>query len=137
MSDKYFLDTNIIVYSFGDTEKSHTAQDLIRGALTSGNGSVSYQVIQEFVNVASKKFSEPIKIEDIRHYLRQVLFPLLSVYSSQELHMSALDISERWQYSFYDSLIIAGALSIDCKILYSEDLQDGQKIYGLQVVNPF
>ena len=98
---------------------------------------MSYQVIQEFVNVASKKFSEPIKIEDIRHYLRQVLFPLLSVYSSQELYMSALDISERWQYSFYDSLIIAGALSIDCKILYSEDLQDGQKIYGLQVVNPF
>jgi len=75
--------------------------------------------------------------EDLKRYLKQVLYPLLSVYSSQELYLSALDISERWQYGYYDSLIIAAALSIDCEILYSEDLQHEQKVFGLQIINPF
>lgn len=137
MSDRYFLDTNIIVYSFESSEKGKRSKKLIKDALTSGRGHVSYQVVQEFINVATRKFSVPMKTDDVRLYLRQVLFPLLTVYSSQELYFSALDISERWQFSFYDSLIIAGALSVDSKTLYSEDLQDGQKVYGLQIVNPF
>ena len=137
MSAKHFLDTNIIVYSFESSEKGERAQSLIKEALIEGTGHIGYQVIQEFINVATKKFSVPMLPEDLKRYLKQVLYPLLSVYSSQELYLSALDISERWQYGFYDSLIIAAALSIDCEILYSEDLQHGQKVFGLQIINPF
>ena len=137
MSAKHFLDTNIIVYSFESSEKGERAQSLIKEALIEGTGRIGYQVIQEFINVATKKFSVPMLPEDLKRYLKQVLYPLLSVYSSQELYLSALDISERWQYGFYDSLIIAAALSIDCEILYSEDLQHEQKVFGLQIINPF
>ncbi len=137
MSVKHFLDTNIIIYSFESTEKGERAKALVKEALTIGTGHISYQVVQELINVSSKKFKVPMKTEDIKKYLRHVLYPLLSVYSSQDLYLSALDISERWQYSFYDSLIIASALSIDCEILYSEDLQHGQKVFGLQIINPF
>lgn len=70
-------------------------------------------------------------------YLDNVLNRLWEVYPTQKLFHNALDISERWQYSFYDSLIIASAREASCSILYSEDLQHRQKIYSLEIINPF
>jgi len=69
--------------------------------------------------------------------LNKILAPLCEVYANLELFHNALDIMERWQYSIYDSLIIAAALYTDCKILYFEDLQHRQKIELLTIMNPF
>ncbi|MCG8368064.1 MAG: hypothetical protein MJA27_32620 [Pseudanabaenales cyanobacterium] len=69
--------------------------------------------------------------------LRNVLEPLCKVFSSKKLIYRALDISSRRQFSFCDSLIVAEALSIESKILYTEDLQHDQKIEDLIIVNPF
>ncbi len=139
MSDKFFLDTNIIIYSFDerDPTKQLIAQDLIEAGLKENRTAVSYQVIQEFINVATRKFAVPLSHTDCKLFLDNVLNYLWEVYTSRQLMVSALDISERWQYSFCDALIIAAALEASCTILYSEDLQHRQKIYGLEIINPF
>ncbi|KAA3662094.1 MAG: PIN domain-containing protein [Calditrichaeota bacterium] len=139
MSDKFFLDTNIIVYSFDDSqpEKQQTAQNLIRNALTNLNCCISFQVIQEFLNVATQKFQTPLTTSDCVNYMTRVLEPLCEIYPNFELYRTALEIKEGWRYSFYDSLIIAAALNANCTILYSEDLQNQQRIKNLQISNPF
>lgn len=139
MSDRYFLDTNIIVYSFdvSDPQKQKTAKKLITDGLIQNQGVISYQVVQEFINVSTRKFETPLSIKDCRQYVDSVLDQMWEVYSSKDLVHSAFDIHERWQYSFYDSLIIAAAIEASCNILYSEDLQHKQKIYSLQILNPF
>ena len=139
MSDKFFLDTNIIICSFDERNptKQRIAQDLIEAGLKENRTAVSYQVIQEFINVATRKFAVPLSHRDCKLFLDNVLIYLWEVYTSRQLVDSALDISERWQYSFCDALIIAAALEASCTILYSEDLQHRQKIYGLEIINPF
>ena len=139
MKDRFFLDTNIIVYTFDPSQpqKQKIARDLMKVALDKGAGSISYQVIQEFLNVATCKFERPLSYQDSQIFLSTVLEPICEVYASIDLFHRALELSEQWKYSFYDSLIIAAALQLNCSILYSEDLKTGQKIQDLEIVNPF
>jgi len=139
MSDKYFIDTNVFVYCFDDRhpEKKVRALSLIADALQSGKGMISWQVIQEFLNVSTRKFLIPVKPEDAKIYLQKVLHPLCHVFPDLDLYSWALDIFEKTGYSFYDALIIAGAQRGGCDILYSEDLHSGQQVNGVKIENPF
>lgn len=139
MSDRYFLDTNIIVYAYEseDLNKQKIAKELIIKGVSNNTASISYQVIQEFVNVATKKFKSPIKWSDCQLFIDRSLALIWDVNPNKELIYSAINIAERWKYSFYDSLIIAAALEAGCSSLYSEDLQHKQKIYSVQIINPF
>ena len=139
MNAKYFIDTNIIVYCFDDRQpkKKGRSLSLITDALQTGNGIISWQVIQEFLNVATRKFKVPLKPEDAKLYLQMVLHPLCQVFPDLDLYQSALDIQVKTNYSFYNSLILAGALRERCSILYSEDLHGGHQVDGLSIVNPF
>jgi predicted nucleic acid-binding protein len=139
MSDRFFLDTNIFVYSFDRTAavKARKAQQLIRLALTSQKGVVSYQVVQEFFNAALKRFVVPLTVSEAEQYLATVLSPMLSVHSSTSLYVQALRTRAATHYPWYDSLIIGAALQAKCDVLYTEDLQHGQKVGPLRIVNPF
>ena len=139
MKDSFFLDTNIFVYSFDASapDKQLKSRELIHKGLESGLGVISYQVIQEFLNVATKKFSSPLNSDDCKIYLSTTLRPLLHVHSSLELFSNSLELKQKFSLSFYDSLIVGAAIKSSCKTLYSEDLQDGLKIDRLQIVNPF
>ncbi len=139
MKDKYFIDTNIFVYSFDNENvcKKDISLQLISTALSQSKGIISNQVVQEFINVSLNKFKAPLSIDDCRKYLSVVLEPLCEVHSSIDLYHKAIEIVERWQYSFYDSFIIAAAIQAECKLIYTEDLQHGQKIFNLEIVNPF
>ena len=139
MSDRYFLDTNILVYSFDGNSpaKQEVARELISVGLTSGKAIISYQVVQEFMNVSTRKFQQPLSYADAEKYFNQVLDPLYEIPSSSDLIRKALEVAERWKYGFYDALIISGALMGNCNILYTEDLQDQQQIEFLKIVNPF
>jgi len=75
--------------------------------------------------------------KDSQRFLTIVLEPLCEVFSSLELYHRALEIMDQWRYSFYDSLIIASAVQADCALLYTEDMQHGQKIMNLTINNPF
>lgn len=137
MSAKYFIDTNIFVYSFDNRQPSKKAcsSALIQEALKTGKGMISTQVIQEFLNVATQKFAVPMRIEDAKEYTRLVLNPLCQVYPDLALYESCLELQAETGYSFYDALILAAAVRGGCDVLYSEDLRDGQEVRGVKIVN--
>jgi predicted nucleic acid-binding protein len=139
MSVKYFLDTNIFVYSFDKSAatKARTSSQLIRQAVATRTGIVSFQVVQEFLNVALRRFSQPMTIAEAEQYLSMVFRPLLTVHSSQALYSEALRLHDKHRLSWYDSLIVAAAMEAECGVLYSEDLQHGKKFGELQVRNPY
>ena len=139
MSAKYFIDTNVFVYSFDQHQpsKKERAMALIQDALKTGMGMISTHVIQEFLNVATQKFAVPMKIEGARTYLRLVMNPLCQIYPSLSLYGICLELQAETKYSFYDSLILAAAVRGGCDILYSEDLQDGQEVRSVKIVNPY
>jgi predicted nucleic acid-binding protein len=139
MSGRFFLDTNVFVYTFDANApaKAKTATQLIRRAANSGEGIISYQVVQEFFNVALRRFPQPMTVAEAEQYLITVLRPLLAVHSSPTIYLEALRISEKHRLSWYDSLIVAAALEGGCEKIYSEDLQHGHKIEGMRIENPF
>jgi len=139
MKDKFFLDTNIFVYSFdrNSQSKSEKSQFLIKTALDSANGIISFQVIQEFLNVSISKFKNPLTITDARKYLENVLFPLCEVFPSFNSYRKTMDLKEKTNYSFYDCLILSAALEADCKYLISEDFDNNRKFGKLTIINPY
>jgi predicted nucleic acid-binding protein len=139
MSDRFFLDTNIFVYSFDQsaTAKARKAAQLIRKALTTQKGVISYQVVQEFFNVALRRFSQPMQAADAEQYLSTVFRPLLGVHSSPALYAEALHLQAQSGFSWYDSLIVSSAIQARCDLLFTEDLQHGQRFGTLQIENPF
>jgi predicted nucleic acid-binding protein len=139
MSDRFFLDTNIFAYAFDmkAPAKARRAGQLIRKAADSGEGVVSYQVVQEFFNLAFRRFSHPMSVAEAEQFLITVFRPLLAVHSSSALYVEALRITGKYRLSWYDCLIVAAALQSQCSVLYSEDLQHGQKIEGLRIEDPF
>lgn len=139
MNDKFFLDTNILVYSFDPSSpnKTERADRLISEGLESGKGVISYQVVQEFFNVAFRRFPEPMRIGHAEQFLSTVLYPLWAVQSSPALCLKALQILDRFRLQWYDALIVAAALEAECGILFSEDFQNAQRFDDLEVRNPF
>ena len=139
MPDRYFLDSNIFIYSFDQSapEKQRKAQNLIQQVLSDHSGVVSSQVIQEFLNVATRKFQPNMTCVEATQYLNTVLAPMCEVFVSLTLFQSALNIRDETGYSFYDSLIVAAAHAGNCRYLLSEDLQAGRVIRDLEIRNPF
>ena len=139
MNDKFFLDTNVFVYSFDKiaTVKAELAENLIGSALDEGKGVVSYQVIQEFFSVAYRRFPEPMRSGQDQEYLSRVFRPLCEVHSSPALFAKALQVFARFRLQWYDALIVAAAMEAKCRILYTEDFQHEQKFDDLEVRNPF
>lgn len=139
MSVDYFLDTNVLVYSFDDTAptKRKISEDLIGETLRSGRGAISWQVVQEFLNVALHKWDLPMTSSDAAEYMSTTLEPLCTVFPSPSLWRTALTLQAQSQYRIYDSLIIAAAIQCGAKTLYSEDLQSGRRFGNLEIQNPF
>jgi predicted nucleic acid-binding protein len=133
MTASAFFDTNVFVYAaVQDDPRSQLAEDLI-----AEGGTVSVQVLNEFVDVVRRKARMPwdevrFAIENIKALCPDQL-PI-----TIDTHQAALAIAERYGYRIYDALIVASALEARCAILYSEDMQDGQVIEKrLTVRNPF
>lgn len=134
-----FFDSNVFIYTFDTTDpkKSATARGLIDNAIALGNGHVSFQVVQETLRVITGKLKRPATADEAQIFMQRALLPLWSVMPSAALYAKALELQARWQCSFYDSLIVAAALEAHCERLLTEDLQDGQRIEGLLIENPF
>ena len=137
MSADDFLDSNVLVYSVDDRfpEKRQKAMELVSRSVIEGTGCISFQVVQETLNVLIGRLGTPVG--QLRVLMDDVLFPLWQVYPSASLYQDAISIQSRYGFSFYDSLIVAAALEAGCTRLYSEDLQHGQHIERLTILNPF
>jgi predicted nucleic acid-binding protein len=132
MPGKIFIDTNIIVYSLGPVStKAHLAAPLFVDS-----PSISTQVLSETANVAYKRLR--LSLFEIRTLITSLeAMCRVEIISLLTIHI-ALDIQEKYKFSWYDSLIVATALNAGCETLYSEDMQNHQEINGqLHIVNPF
>jgi predicted nucleic acid-binding protein len=126
-----FLDTNILLYLVSaETAKADRAEELV-----AAGGVISVQVLNEFASVALRKFA--MGLPEIREVLSGVRAICSVEPLSEKTHDLALELTERFQLSFYDSLIVAAAILADCSILYSEDMQDAQTIESVTIRNPF
>jgi len=132
MSDKPFFDTTTLIYSISEGDpRAATAESLLLAG-----GFISVQVLNEFTAVARRKLKMSWEdVSDALGAVRALCEPPLPV--TLELHESALALAARYGYGVYDALILAAALEAGCNVLYSEDMQDGQRIQGLTIRNPF
>jgi predicted nucleic acid-binding protein len=134
-----FLDSNVLIYQFDRKalQKRSIARDIVADALTTNSALISFQGVQETLNVITRKLPIPMAELDVQDVLNNILLPLMRVMPSAALYTDALRIAQRYQFSFYDSMIVAAAQSAGCKRLLTEDMQHGQVIDGLRIVNPF
>ncbi len=136
MSERSFLDTNILIYTddHANPDKQRVALDLVDRAFAQRSGVVSTQVLQEYFAAATRKLGV-----DAALARRKVeLFARLdTVQVSVELVLSGIDLHRLHAISFWDALIVRAALDAGCTVLLSEDMQAGQRIAGLRIANPF
>jgi predicted nucleic acid-binding protein len=135
---KPFFDTNILVYCFDldSPAKLEKSRALITEACTERYGAVSYQVIQEFTNVALKA-ARPMSVANVRRAISELCEPIEIVHFSLGLYEGALTIFEQYRTSWYDALILAAAQQAGCAVIYTEDLHHGLQLGSLRVENPF
>ncbi|MBN1652867.1 MAG: PIN domain-containing protein [Deltaproteobacteria bacterium] len=129
---KAFIDTNILLYLLStDVAKADRAEDVVRTG-----GVISVQVLNEIANVAHRKLAMPwIEINAVLEMIRSVC-PVVPL--TIEIHDRGRSIAERYKLNIYDAMIVAAALLAECKILYSEDVQDRLLVdKQLQIRNPF
>jgi predicted nucleic acid-binding protein len=137
MSDKYFVDTNILVYAHDRTAgvKHHRARALLEQLWNSGQGVLSTQVLQELCINLRRKVSDPVPVEEVRSLIRDYASWEIII-NTPESVLQALDIEKRYMTSFWDALILQAAETAGASILYSEDLATGRHYRSIQVVNP-
>jgi predicted nucleic acid-binding protein len=136
MGARSFLDTNILVYTddTGAREKQARALDLVERCQIERSGVVSTQVLQEYFVTATKKLKVSAEVAKRK---TELLARLELVQIGFKDILAAIDFHSAHQVSFWDALIIRAALRSGCSILFSEDLQTGRNIEGLEIVNPF
>jgi predicted nucleic acid-binding protein len=136
VAGKVFLDTNVLAYAqdAGEPAKRTRSRALIADAAAGGNGVISTQVMQEFFVTATRKLGvAPLAAKSVVKTFR--VFEI--VQTSPDLIDEAIDCSVLNQLSFWDGLILAAAAASGCATLYSEDLNAGQSVHGVRIVNPF
>lgn len=131
MSDRAFLDSNILLYAVSDGPQARAAQNAARASQV-----ISVQVLNEFTNVARRKLGRGI--DEIRSTAAGFTAAFEVRPITLEMYDGALNIAQRYGFGFYDALIVAAALDAQCDVLYTEDLQHEQVIEDrLRIVNPF
>jgi predicted nucleic acid-binding protein len=137
MSDKAFVDTNVLVYAHEaiPSIKHDRANALIEKMWRDEKGVLSTQVLQELCVSLRRKTAEPWTLEEIQGLIEDYKDWEI-VINTPDSVIEALRIEARYQISFWDALILQAAETAGATILYSEDLSDGQVYGSVRVVNP-
>ena len=138
MKDKIFLDTNVIVYAHDRSSgKKHTiAMEIMEYLWERKKGVISVQVMQEFYVCVTTKILKPLPLKVARKILEYLLNWDLII-NDEYITIKAIDLQEKYRFSFWDSLIVQSAIQSQAYTLFSEDLSDGQIIKNVKIVNPF
>lgn len=134
MTDKYFLDSNVLIYAHSDLDlsKQAKAQKLIDLYVPT----ISIQVLNEFANIFHKKFKTDWKI--ILDLINELSINTVIFNNSISTVVKAIELSQKTGYTYYDAQILAAAIESGCNILFSEDMQNRQIIENkLKILNPF
>jgi len=136
MSDRSFLDTNVLVYTDDADvpDKQQRAIDLYADCRLGRRGVVSTQVLQEYFVTVTRKLGVDVSIAR----RKTELFGVMDLVTpGLDDVLAAVDLHRLHQLSFWDALIVRAAVVSGCSRLYSEDLQHGWRIEGLEVIDPF
>ncbi len=126
-----FLDTNVLLYLLsGDTAKADRAEKVV-----AKGGVVSVQVLNEFISVATRKLG--MSVAEAAEVMRSVRRLCTVVPLDEETHDLGLAFAERYRLSIYDAMVAAAARRAGCTSILTEDLQDGSRIDGVRIRNPF
>lgn len=133
-----FVDTNILVYAEDrDAGRKHTvARDLIKDLWHSGEGVLSIQVLQEFYVNVTRKVPHPLSPGDALSIVEQYLSWRV-VENTGDLLLAGIRLASMLKVSFWDALMIQAARMSRCDRLLTEDLNHGQRIGDLVIINPF
>ena len=136
MADRSFIDTNVLVYAEASDApvKQQAALVLLKQLYETGTGVLSTQVLQEYCNVAIKKLKLPAG-----HIRAQLdLYEQFEVVQvTPAIIRAGLDLHQTRSVSFYDALILASAETAGCNVLFSEDMNTGEVMAGVRILNPF
>jgi predicted nucleic acid-binding protein len=137
MPDKYFVDTNILMYAHDRSAglKHDRARQVIERLWISGQGVLSTQVLQELCINLRRKIARPLPVEEARRLIQDYLSWEIVVNTPASV-LQALEIEVRYKTSFWDALVLQAAESAGAAVLYSADLASGQKYGPVQVTNP-
>lgn len=138
MKDKIFLDTNVIVYAHDRSsgKKNTIATEIMEYLWDRKKGVISVQVMQEFYVCVTTKILKPLPLKVARKILEYLLNWNLII-NDEYTTIKAINLQEKYRFSFWDSLIVQSAIQSQAYILFSEDLSDGQIIENVKIVNPF
>ncbi len=138
MSDKAFLDTNILVCAYDQHEpgKQKIAQKWVTDGIEKESLLLSVQVLGEFFNVVTRQIPQPMTSDGVRE-----IIAIVSYLPVQEVDLvmvnRAIDTRKRYQISYWDALIVSAAERTGCRLILSEDLSDDQTYHNIAVHNPF
>ena len=137
MSDRYFVDTNILMYAHDTAagEKHQRAKALAEELWETRAGVVSTQVLQELAVNLRRKAKKPLDAKATRDVVSDYLAWQVVVNGGESI-LEALDLETRHRVSFWDALVIQAAHAAGAEILYSEDLSDGRRYGTVRVKNP-
>jgi predicted nucleic acid-binding protein len=131
-----FVDTNILVYAADSKGEDVRKKQIAREIILLPHLHLSVQVLNEFISVARNPKKLNLSRDEESKWLREWFDLKIGAITLTTFH-KALELHLRLQLSHWDALIVASALESSCEIIYTEDLQHGQNIEGLQVINPF
>jgi predicted nucleic acid-binding protein len=133
-----FVDTNVIVYALAqdDHRRAHLAQELLDDLMRKRALHISTQVLQELFVTLTRKGMQPLSPKEALKSLDALAqFPVFQV--DYPAIRSAAELHAKHTLSFWDALIVISAMRSGAKRLYTEDLNHGQKVHGVEIVNPF
>jgi predicted nucleic acid-binding protein len=138
MSDRIFVDTNVLVYAHdADAGERHAAAaKAVADLWESRNGIISTQVLHEFYVALTRKVASPVTRSVARGLIRNYLTWELAV-NNGDILLHASEIEGNYRLSFWDGLIVAAAHSKNAAVILTEDLNHGQIIEGIRIQNPF
>lgn len=138
MKDRYFLDTNILVYAYDrhDPRKQGIAQSLLIDGMENESAALSVQVLGEFFNVVTRQIKQPMTPDEAQEAVG--LFSNLLIQEIDPAMVErAIDTHINYRISYRDALIVSAAERAGCQRILSEDLNDGQRYHSLLISNPF
>lgn len=138
MTDRVFVDTNVLLYARDPSEGSRhvAARRWVEQLWNDGNGRTSVQVLNEFYDVATRRISRPLSADDAWDDV-SALFAWRPQAIDEDVLRAARAVTQRFKLSWWDSLIVAAAHAQQCTVLLTEDLQHGMSMSGVRIQSPF
>lgn len=133
-----FIDTNVLLYAvdYSEPEKQARAEALLNRLWEAHTGCLSVQVLQEFYVNATRKLSRPLDVDSARQVVEDYSLWVVHAPKSASV-LAAIDLQQEHQVSFWDAMILGSALDVGAAVVWSEDLNAGQRFGALEVRTPF